>query len=86
MFDANQMLKENNPKLSSEFVADIYAHARVLKDKVTRQPLLNILFLICVFLCIVTSSLVCEAGFSKIILVKTKLRNRLCVPNLDTTG
>jgi hypothetical protein len=28
MFDANQMLKENNPKLSSEFVADIYAHAR----------------------------------------------------------
>ena len=25
-------------------------------------------------------------GFSKIILVKTKLRNRLCVPNLDTTG
>jgi hypothetical protein len=37
-------------------------------------------------LCIVTSSLVCEAGFSKIILVKTKLRNRLCVPNLDTTG
>jgi hypothetical protein len=28
MFDANQMLKENNPKLSSEFVADVYAHAR----------------------------------------------------------
>ncbi len=32
-------------------------------------PLLNILFLICVFLCIVTSSVVCETGVSKIILI-----------------
>ena len=88
MFDANQMFKEKNPKPSSadqaEFVADFYE--RLLEegqgDGVTRFSD-DILFLISVFLCVVTSSVVCETGFSKLNLIKTKLRNRLCVPNLD---
>ena len=88
MFDANQMFKQKNPTPSSadqaEFVANFYE--RMLEegqgDGVTRFSD-DILFLISVFLCVVTSSVVCETGFSKLNLIKTKLRNRLCVPNLD---
>ena len=88
MFDASQMFKLQNPKPSSadqaEFVSDFYE--RMLEegqgDGVTRFSD-DILFLISVFLCVVTSSVVCETGFSKLNLIKTKLRNRLCVPNLD---
>jgi hypothetical protein len=88
MFDANQMFKQKNPTPSSadqaEFVADFYE--RMLEegqgDGVSRFSD-DILFLISVFLCVVTSSVVCETGFSKLNLIKTKLRNRLCVPNLD---
>ena len=82
MFDANQMFKLQNPKPSSadqaEFVSDFYE--RMLEegqgDGVTRFSD-DILFLISVFLCVVTSSVVCETGFSKLSLIKTKLRNRL---------
>jgi hypothetical protein len=88
MFDANQMFKQKNPTPSSaeqaEFAANFYE--RMLEegqgDGVTRFSD-DILFLISVFLCVVTSSVVCETGFSKLNLIKTKLRNRLCVPNLD---
>jgi hypothetical protein len=88
MFDANQMFKQKTPTPSSadqaEFVANFYE--RMLEegqgDGVTRFSD-DILFLISVFLCVVTSSVVCETGFSKLNLIKTKLRNRLCVPNLD---
>ncbi len=88
MFDANQMFKQKNPTPSSaeqaEFAANFYE--RMLEegqgDGVTRFSD-DILVLISVFLCVVTSSVVCETGFSKLNLIKTKLRNRLCVPNLD---
>jgi hypothetical protein len=88
LFDANQMFKQKNPTPSSadqaEFVADFYE--RMLEEGqgagVSRFSD-DILFLISVFLCVVTSSVVCETGFSKLNLIKTKLRNRLCVPNLE---
>jgi hypothetical protein len=88
MFDANQMFKQKTPTPSSadqaEFIADFYE--RMLEEGqgvgVSRFSD-DILFLISVFLCVVTSSVVCETGFSKLNLIKTKLRNRLCVPNLD---
>ena len=78
MFDANQMFKEKNPTPSSadqaQFVADFYE--RMLEegqgDGVSRFSD-DILFLISVFLCVVTSSVVCETGFSKLNLIKTKL-------------
>ena len=87
MFDANQMFKLQNPKPSSadqaEFVSDFYE--RMLEEGQGDGARFSddILFLISVFLCVVTSSVVCETGFSKLNLIKTKLRNRLCVPNLD---
>ena len=67
MFDANQMFKQKNLTPSSadqaEFVANFYE--RMLEegqgDGVTRFSD-DILFLISVFLCVVTSSVVCETG------------------------
>ena len=91
MLDTNQMFKQKNLTPSSadqaEFVANFYE--RMLEegqgDGVTRFSD-DILFLISVFLCVVTSSVVCETGFSKLILIKTKLRNRLCRAELGQLG
>ena len=43
----------------------------------------DILFLVSMLLGLATSSVCCETGLSKLNLVKTYLRNRLSVVNLD---
>ena len=43
----------------------------------------EIKFLICCFLCVVLSSVVCETGFSLLKQIKTKARNRLLVVTVD---
>ena len=43
----------------------------------------EIKFLICCFLCVVLSSVVCETGFSLLKQIKTKARNKLLVVTLD---
>ena len=65
----------------AEFVASFYE--KILIDTPLHQFKDDILFLVSMLLGLATSSVCCEAGFSKLNLVKTHLRSRLSVANLD---
>jgi hypothetical protein len=65
----------------AEFVASFYE--TILMDAPLHQFKDDILFLVSMLLGLATSSVCCETGFSKLNLVKTYLRNRLNVVNLD---